>query len=42
VARCLHGIWRLFDRIGSQPIELEPTQVIESPYAIHVYLTVRR
>jgi dihydrofolate reductase len=33
---------RLFDHLGGQTIELEPTQVTESPYATHLYFTVRR
>jgi dihydrofolate reductase len=33
---------RLFDHLGNQTIELQPTRVIESPYATHLYYTVRR
>jgi len=33
---------RLFDHLGSEPIELERTGVIESPYATHLFFTVRR
>lgn len=33
---------RLFDHLGDNTIELERTKVIESPYATHVYFTVRR
>lgn len=32
---------RLFDHLGGQAIELERTRVIESPYATHLYFTVR-
>jgi dihydrofolate reductase len=32
---------RLFDHLGGKPIELERTGVIESPYATHLYFTVR-
>jgi dihydrofolate reductase len=33
---------RLFDHLGTQTIELERTQVVESPFATHLYFTVRR
>jgi hypothetical protein len=33
---------RLFDRLGNQAIELEQIDVIESPYATHLFFTVRR
>ena len=33
---------RLFGNLGDQTIELERTGVIESPYAIHLFFTVRR
>jgi dihydrofolate reductase len=33
---------RLFDHLGTQVIELERTQVVESPFATHLYFTVRR
>ena len=33
---------RLFDNLGDQAIELERTGVIESPYATHLFFTVRR
>ena len=33
---------RLFDHLGSKTIELERTGVIESPYATHLFFTVRR
>ena len=33
---------RLFDHLGDETIELERTAVIESPYATHLYFTVRR
>jgi dihydrofolate reductase len=33
---------RLFDHLGDETIELERTGVIESPYATHLYFTVRR
>jgi dihydrofolate reductase len=33
---------RLFDHLGTQAIELERTKVVESPFATHLYLTVRR
>ena len=33
---------RLFDHLGDQTIELERTGVIESPYATHLFFTVRR
>jgi dihydrofolate reductase len=33
---------RLFDHLGNQTIELERTRVIESPYATHLFFTVRR
>ncbi len=33
---------RLFDHLGDQAIELEPTRVIESPHATHLVYTVRR
>jgi dihydrofolate reductase len=33
---------RLFDHLGSQAIELERTRVVESPFATHLYFTVRR
>ena len=33
---------RLFDHLGGQPIELERTGVVESPYATHLYFTVHR
>jgi dihydrofolate reductase len=33
---------RLFDNLGHQTIELEGTGVIESPYATHLFFTVRR
>jgi len=32
---------RLFDHLGSQAIELERTRVVESPFATHLYFTVR-
>jgi riboflavin biosynthesis pyrimidine reductase len=32
---------RLFDYLGGQTIKLERTGVIESPYATHLYFTVR-
>lgn len=32
---------RLFDHLGGHPIELEKTGTIESPYATHLYFTVR-
>jgi dihydrofolate reductase len=33
---------RLFDHLGNQTIELQRTRVIESPYATHLFCTVRR
>jgi dihydrofolate reductase len=33
---------RLFDHPGGQTIELERTGVVESPYATHLFFTVRR
>jgi dihydrofolate reductase len=33
---------RLFDHIGHQTTELQQTRVIESPYATHLFYTVRR
>jgi dihydrofolate reductase len=33
---------RLFGNLGHQTIELERTRVIESPYATHLFFTVRR
>ncbi len=33
---------RLFEKLGNQRIELERTAVIESPYATHLFFTVRR
>jgi dihydrofolate reductase len=33
---------RLFDHLGDRAIELERTGVIESPYATHLFFTVRR
>ncbi len=33
---------RLFGNLGHQTIELERTGVIESPYATHLFFTVRR
>jgi dihydrofolate reductase len=33
---------RLFDHLGTQAIELERTQVVESPFATHLCFTVRR
>ena len=33
---------RLFDHLGDQTIELHRTRVIESPYATHLFFTVRR
>ena len=33
---------RLFDHLGTQAIELERTQVVESPFATHLYFTVGR
>ena len=33
---------RMFDHLGDETIELERTAVIESPYATHLYFTVRR
>jgi hypothetical protein len=33
---------RLFEHLGSQPIELERTRVVESRYATHLNFTVRR
>jgi dihydrofolate reductase len=33
---------RLFDHLGDQAIELERTRVVESPYATHLFFTVRR
>jgi dihydrofolate reductase len=33
---------RLFDHLGTQTIELERTRVVESPFATHLYFTVRR
>jgi dihydrofolate reductase len=33
---------RLFDHLGTQPIELEQTGIIQSPYATHLSFTVRR
>jgi dihydrofolate reductase len=33
---------QLFDHLGNQTIELRPTRVIESPYATHLFYTVRR
>jgi dihydrofolate reductase len=33
---------RLFDHLGNQTIELEQTRVIESPFATHLFYTVRR
>ncbi len=33
---------RLFDHVGDQTTNLERTRVIESPYATHLYFTVRR
>ena len=33
---------RLFDHLGNQTIELQRTRVIESPYATHLFYTVRR
>jgi dihydrofolate reductase len=33
---------RLFDHLGDKTIELERTGVIESPYATHLFFTVRR
>lgn len=32
---------RLFDRLGDQVIELQRTRVVESPYATHMFFTVR-
>lgn len=33
---------RLFEHLGDQTIELERTRVVESPYATHLFFTVRR
>jgi dihydrofolate reductase len=33
---------RLFDHLGDETIELERTRVVESPYATHLFFTVRR
>lgn len=33
---------RLFDHLGDQAIELQRTRVVESPYATHMFFTVRR
>jgi len=33
---------RLFDHLGEQTIELDRTRVLESPYATHLFFTVRR
>jgi dihydrofolate reductase len=33
---------RLFDKLGNQTIKLERTGVIESPYATHLFFTIRR
>jgi dihydrofolate reductase len=33
---------RLFDHLGDRTIELERTRVVESPYATHLFFTVRR
>jgi dihydrofolate reductase len=33
---------RLFDHLGNQTIELQRTRVIESPFATHLFYTVRR
>ncbi len=33
---------RLFDHLGNQTIELQRARVIESPYATHLFYTVRR
>jgi dihydrofolate reductase len=33
---------RLFENLGDQTIELEPARVVESPYATHLYFTIRR
>jgi dihydrofolate reductase len=33
---------RLFDNLGDHPIELDRTEVIESPYATHLFFNVRR
>jgi len=41
-ARVLGAGKRLFDHLGTQTIELERTQVVESPFATHLYFTVRR
>jgi dihydrofolate reductase len=32
---------RLFDHLGNQTIELQQTRVVESPYATHLFYTVR-
>jgi len=31
----------LFDHLGNQTIDLEPTRTVESPYATHLFYTVR-
>ncbi len=33
---------RLFENLGDRTIQLEPARVVESPYATHLYFTVRR
>lgn len=33
---------RLFDHLGDQTIELQRTRVVESPYATHLFYTLRR
>jgi dihydrofolate reductase len=33
---------RLFEHLGTRAIELERTGVIESPFATHLFFTVRR
>jgi dihydrofolate reductase len=33
---------RLFDQLGDRTIELERTRTVESPYATHLFFTVRR
>jgi dihydrofolate reductase len=43
LAPVLLGAGRLlFDHLGNRTIELEPTRVVESPYATHLFYTVRR
>jgi dihydrofolate reductase len=32
---------RLFDHLGSRTLEFQQTRVIESPYATHLFFTVR-